>query len=144
VCVGVGQHAPPVLHDAEFRLLGNDSEVALQRHRHADPDSVAVDRRDDRLAALPRMERVERIGRERFLRGCGERAGALREVGACTERSSRTGDHDDPDRVVGIGVAECSREGGAHLARERIHRLGPVEGDDEHAGIVAFDQDGVG
>ena len=69
---------------------------------------------------------------------------ALREVGTCAERSSRTGDHDDPDRVVGIGVTECSREGGTHLARERVHRLGPVEGDDEHAGIVVFDQDGVG
>ena len=46
--------------------------------------------------------------------------------------------------IVGIGVTECSREGGAHLARERVHRLGPVEGDDEHAGILVFDQDGVG
>jgi hypothetical protein len=122
-------HPEPDLGEGELGPERRDPEVA--RHRQLEPGAhrEAVDGREHRLPApLRRRQRVApqlEIGR-----GLIEE---LRDVAARAEGlAARTTDHDDPDRVVGLQLAEDAGELVAHRNRHRVHlglAVDPERGD---------------
>ena len=88
------------VHDAALGGLGDDAYVALQRDGHAQPDGMAVDRGDHRLAYLPGVV-PQGIRREIGVAGLGaehRRAGG--EVGTGAERPACAGDDHGSDPLV--------------------------------------------
>ena len=116
--VGVAHDAALHLHHAVLGVSRHESQIALQGEGESDTDGVTVDRRDHRLADVPRLE--PQSGRvERRPIDAAEGVAARREVGAAAERRGRAGEHDGAHVVVGVAPSVHVSELGAHARAER-------------------------
>ena len=118
----------PHLGEAELGALAGDHEVAPRHQREPVAEAVAVHRRDDRLEDLPAaLERVD----GRLL---PERAARTRRSTRAPSRRSAPAQNAvpapvtiaDPGVLVVAEAAERVVEVAAHVAVDRVERLGPV------------------
>src|SRR5262249_51878707 len=124
----------PALHEDEgdARALAGEPDVPLQRQRGTDPGHRAVERRDDRLAHLPRPERQPLpallVPRPRLVE---HRAAAL-EIGPDAEVASGTGDDDGTHVVALVRLPEGIADLDTHAPRPGIAALGAMQGERRH------------
>jgi len=104
----------------------DEAQIALQSERQAEPDGVAVQRRDDGLAQRE-GGRVHGGGAEVGVLGRLEGGRATAEVRARAEGGSGAGQHDDAHRVVRVAAAVRVAELLAHAAAEGVALLGTVQ-----------------
>ena len=130
----------------------HEHEVAREREVRARPDRGAVHRGDRRLVELPELadERLH-ADAQRLGGGAGVEAGLARlrdrrraEVHARAERVAVAGDEHAAHRRVGAELADRVDDAVAHLDRERVLRLGPVERDAADAVGARLDAQVIG
>src|SRR5439155_160523 len=129
---------------AEARVLGHDPQIARERHEHAAADGVAADHGDRRLGHAgdaAEHARDARLVAERVLLRL--EAQELADVGAADERlvPGPGEDHHADGRIRIELLAEVVQRL-VHLEGHGVARLGPVEGDRDHAAVL-LDEDGI-
>ena len=116
-------------------VFGHDADVGQQRHRQPGADRHAVDRRDDRLVEVDHV--VDDVGGLAQVRAIASALPAVglhhAEVAAGRERLAGAGDHGDARAVVGVDGAPDLGQLPVQAGVGRVHHLGPVERDEQHA-----------
>src|SRR5262249_51342227 len=124
----------PTLHEDErdARALARQSDVPLQRQRGADTGDRAVERRDDGLSHLPRLERqpfdLLLLAGARLVE---HRAAAL-QIGTDAEVASGTRDDDGAHVVALVRLLQGVAQLDAHAPGPRVAPLGTIQRDGGH------------
>ncbi|MNQ37581.1 hypothetical protein D3C85_511300 [compost metagenome] len=131
------QHAQVDFRLAESGVVASQDEVAHQRQLTTATQGKAVDRRDDRLAAVGDAVAVAEQVVEVDLR-VGQ-LGHFLDVGTRGKRLFRTGQDDTADVRIRLETIEGLVQFADDLRVQRIQRLWTVEGDQANA-AVGFQQ----
>ena len=149
----VGDEAAPHEHVDQARVVGRDDEIGREREHHAAAGRGAVERAQHRLLAVldrfheplePGPHHVDRASPTTMSgapSGFGAAGGRVRRsapVQKCF--SPAAGDDDGPHREVGVRVDEVLDEPVAHVVRDRVARVGPVDREPQHAVLDAREQ----
>ena len=122
------RHTDAHLGKAELRVLARDDEVAPRHEREPVAEAVAVHRGDDGLEDLPAA--LERVDASASPRTCPRTRppspAPSRRSAPDAERLARAGDDRDPRVLLVAEAGERVVEIVAHLAVDRVERLGPV------------------
>ena len=123
---GLGGHAEAHERRLQAGGGGDEGDVTVGEHRHADADADTVDRGEQRLGKRLEHRHEQLIARRVEL---GERFGVghLGQVHARREGAAVAGQHDAVDGVVLGGVGEGLGHGLPQRLAEGVERLGPVE-----------------
>jgi len=124
----VGQDPSTVLHDAALRVLGDETNVGLEREGEPQADRVAIDGRDHRLPDVPCMH-VERIRAKRARLRWAERVAAAGEIGSGAEGPTGSCEDHGADVVALVALTICGLELSAHARAEGVEHLRAVECD---------------
>ena len=139
----IGAEADMAIGQGEERIVGGDGQVAVQDQRQAEARGGALHRGQDRLVhAADLVDRLVRLhdphleAREMGLLVLGQRLVEAADVATRHEVRAGAADHHAAHRRVLLELRAVLDQQVAHLHRQRVQRLGPVE---RHPADAIFD-----